>query len=321
MQNLVYKTFELNTDKEHFAKPVNLSGATTIKLTSLPNNVHCWVSTESNGTNLYPLINRGDGWANIPNPLYDLYVYTRGVTKDNEKIILNYTGQNDFFVYGNNSSEKVDRVGCIESFGQQALIDINNAIYKIYSRVEPVAQFMITGELETEKLGRYLHLPISNIASLGLKNDEYYRITQFGHIDIGGSDETNNNGSIEFNAHMCLFNNTNNVTFSNIADNNKFDFSNLYMLSKRPWKSEQKDIFDIWGMKYTSWYPESGGRIIFQNKGINLNNHDFILSGDIINDYEYWGICWNIIYANLVAQSHVSIIVTISKAHNSFIGA
>lgn len=318
MQNLVYKTFELNTDIEHKAKPINISGATTIRLTNIPSNVKCWISTESNGTNLYPLINRGDGWSNLPNPLYNLYIYTEGTTIDNEKIILNYTGQNDFFIYGNNSSERIDRIGTIDSFSDKSLVQINNAIFNTYSKNKPIIEVFLTGEIEYEKRIMVAHLPIDSIASLGLKNDEYYRIHQVGHFDLGQKEETAQGNTTVLTAHLCAFNNTNNATFTPETGQ---QFNKLYAINKTPWANESVDLFDIWGIKYAARFTQSNEIVasILEDRGLNFHSSDFIIKGSLLNSYENFGLFWNITDIG-IAQSHSSILLTISKAYSNIIG-
>lgn len=318
MQNLVYKTFELNTNIEHKAHPINISGATTIRLTNIPSNVKCWISTESNGTNLYPLINRGDGWSNLPNPLYNLYIYTEGTTIDNEKIILNYTGQNDFFIYGNNSSERIDRIGAIDSFSDKSIIQLNNAIFNTYSKVKPIVEIFITGEIEYTKKVMVAHLPVESIESLKLSNDEFYRIKQIGHFDIGQKEESNQGSTTVMSSHFCAFNNTNNATFTPETGQ---QFDNLYVVNKRPWAKEQTDLFDIWGLKYAARFSQSGETVasIIQDTGINFGSSDFIVSGALLNKYEKFGLFWNVTDVG-IAQSHASILLTISKAYSNIIG-
>lgn len=318
MQNLVYKTFELNTDVEHKAKPINISGATTIRLTNIPSNIKCWISTESNGTNLYPLINRGDGWSNLPNPLYNLYIYTEGTTIDNEKIILNYTGQNDFFIYGNNSSERIDRIGAIDSFSDKSLVQINNAIFNTYSKNKPIIEIFLTGEIEYRKEIMVAHLPIDSIASLGLKNDEYYRIHQVGHFDLGQKEESEQGSTTVLTAHLCAFNNTNNATFTPETGQ---QFNKLYAINKTPWANESVDLFDIWGIKYAARFIQSSeiAPSILEDRGFNFHSSDFIIKGSLLNSYENFGLFWNITEIG-IAQSHSSILLTISKAYSNMIG-
>lgn len=325
MQNLVYKTFELNTDVEHFAKPINISGATTIRLTNIPSNVKCWISTESNGTNLYPLINRGDGWSNLPNPLYNLYIYTEGTTVNNEKIILNYTGQNDFFIYGNNSSERIDRIGAIDSFSDKSIIQLNNAIFNTYSKVKPIVECFLTGEIlfSTSADNFVAHLPFDSIASLNLSNDEYYRIHQVGHFDIGckeDSDDTSNTNGMS--AHLCAYKNTANATFT---ANTTQQFKKLFTVNKNPWLDESTDLFDIWGMKFQNALNGSSinaNTFMFQNQGLNFHSQDFIIKGELLNSYENFGIFWKVRHQTKAGtlSSHSSLLLTISKAYSNILG-
>ena len=117
--NIVYKTYEIATDKEYSAGTrLNLSGVRVVKLVNRPAGVQVWISTDSNKTNLFPLVNRGDGWI-LPNsfdPIFDLYVYTEGINSQ-DKLIISYTGEDDFFHFGSSSIERVDE---IENFGELA---------------------------------------------------------------------------------------------------------------------------------------------------------------------------------------------------------
>ena len=192
-QSLVYKTYEIPCNVEHYAKPINLSGARTIKLTSLPSGVQCWISTENTGENKFPLINRGDGWVDLPNPLYDIYVFTKGTTLNNENIILNYTGQGDFFEYGMSSGEKIEKIGSVESVATQAVADISNAILgsgnktKIIKTINIMGDFTFSNTYNAQGLKLY-HFPLgrdTKISDLKLENDRYYRIRTIGHFDIG----------------------------------------------------------------------------------------------------------------------------------------
>ena len=302
MQNLVYKTFELNTDVEHKAKPVNLSGATTIKLTELPSNVKCWISTESNGTNLYPLINRGDGWIDLPNPLYNLYVYTEGVTIDNQKIILNYTGQPDFFSYGNNSTEKIDKVGTLESLSNIAkfdyydvntkLYDTSNIKYLLYvngawhSRATDVP---FTPERDFDKI--FLS-KLLDLKQLTFNDDSAYKIIIEGHADVGGDlkydfDGTETSEWIvaegKDSIHIDLIN-LNSVDFdTNFKEvPNKGDYINNLWISPADFVMERKsNFYTFWGMKYFRRYGSSA------NNNALMNSSYVYAPSDINFNIEY----------------------------------
>lgn len=329
MQNLVYKTFELNTDVEHFAKPINISGATTIRLTNIPSNVKCWISTESNGTNLYPLINRGDGWSNLPNPLYNLYIYTEGTTIDNEKIILNYTGQNDFFIYGNNSSERIDRIGAIDSFSNKSLIQLNNAIFNTYSRIQPIKEFLMVGEWSVSRSrGRYVFFPFGKDTSiqeaLGLNNDEYYRLSLWGHFDTGTKDivveSTNNLFTIV--SHFSLVKNLDSSNVFSAITNQQID--NFYSMTK-PLSDNHKNFFDIFGNKLKGMirYDNASASSSVMSKGQDhFGGFDIIVKGSFINSYDQMAISWKLNSAggDSALASHFSLLMTISKAYSNISG-
>lgn len=314
-QEIVYKTFELNTDVEHKAKPINLSGATTIKLTNIPINVKCWISTESNGTNLYPLINRGDGWMNLPNPLYNLYIYTEGRTIDNQKILLNYTGQNDFFVYGNNSSERVDKVGMIEGFSQKAMIDLNNAIYNFYNLQEPIKQIIITGKASGLRAGRYGIIPEEALTkNLKLNDNSYYKVSFLGHFDIGQKEDcpTIENDAININANASLYCNNNEATLTKITNQ---DINDFYSFDRQLWNNSRSFLFDIFGLKFWSNSGDARQWERFENQGINIlpQSSQIIFKGEMINKYDGFGLFFNSLNVAASASFHVSLIITISK--------
>ena len=281
MQNLVYKTFELNTDIEHKAKPVNLSGATTIKLTELPSNVKCWISTESNGTNLYPLINRGDGWINLPNPLYNLYVYTEGVTIDNQKIILNYTGQPDFFSYGNNSTEKIDKVGTLESLSNIAKFDYHDVNTKLYDTSNIKYLLYVNGAWHLEitdittldpYINRTFFTKLIDLKNITFADNAAYKIKIEGHADIGGNIKVDREGepATDFyvaqardSLHIDLINlqSVEIDTFENLKELKKLEYINNLWVSTNDFVLERKDnFFTLWGMKYFRTYDTQNGQ-------------------------------------------------------------
>lgn len=211
MANITYKSYEIPTDHEHLPSltgancghKINLSGATTIKLTHRPPNVQVWISTESNGTNLYPLINRGDGWVNLPEPLYDLYVFTKGTTPDGEKVLLNYTGQNDFFAYGSNASEMVESIG-----GIKKIYDISEVLqFKLSQSINDSFSALTTAQTIFRlkfSLGRtptlsasslnflfYLFNESGDLSQLGIDPAKHYKIKLVGHVDCGASGDYN----------------------------------------------------------------------------------------------------------------------------------
>lgn len=336
MQNLVYKTYELNTDIEHKAKPINISGATTIRLTNIPSNVKCWISTESNGTNLYPLINRGDGWSNLPNPLYNLYIYTEGTTIDNEKIILNYTGQNDFFIYGNNSSERIDRIGAIDSFSDKSMIQLNNAIYNTYTRIKPIKEVLMVGEWNINNTNsRYVYFPFGKDTNLqdmlALDDDAYYRFSLWGHFDTGSheSSQGGSSGGTGGNtwsdiAHFSLIKNLDDSNVFTQITNQEID--NFYSMTK-PLSSDHRNYFDIFGNKSEGNNPNGNNNNFFFQYGKGADHFggfDIIVKGSFINQYQQMAISWKT-YSNVVAgavyhSSHFSLLMTISKAYSNILG-
>ena len=325
--NLVYKTYEIATNVEYTSGTrLNLSGVRIIKLINRPSGVQVWISTDSNGTNLFPLINRGDGWE-LPNdfePLYNLYVFTKGVNSQ-DKLILSYTGEKNFFIFGSNSIEKV---GEIESLGEQSRLDINNSIFNYYNRIaytpdNKVFSKAFTGEILFAHLGnveptRYICFPLSStglISELQLNNNEFYRFSIQGHIDgisdtldapaIDGVTTTSYCTEV---THISLFNNTKGATFTPVEGQ---EIANLYKLNKRPYSHTDK--FDLYGIKSII-----GPGIFFAN-GQPVVNIDMIMQGNIINKYQYFGIFLTFDTATpqgegVNASMHCSLIFTISKA-------
>lgn len=341
--NLVYKTYEIATNVEYTSGTrLNLSGVRIIKLINRPSGVQVWISTDSNGTNLFPLINRGDGWE-LPNdfePLYNLYVFTKG-TNSQDKLILSYTGEKNFFIFGSNSIEKV---GEIESLGNKSQIDINNAIFNYYNRI-PLSN---TGKIfekfyyaEYEEIfgsgsikKNFAAFPLSDemdtIQSLNLLDDEYYRINIFGHWDVGvhGWDDDfngdiNGDSALSQTLHLCLFNNDDNntITFAKLENidttNTKRDCLNLYEVNKFP---NPSNMFTFLGLKS---FSSSTGR---GEKSGEINiNFDRIIPGRILNKYNYFGLFHSVLsWANTSWRTnpgmHTSLLTTISQAYSNIGG-
>lgn len=323
--NLVYKTYEISTNIEYTSgTKLNLSGVRIIKLINRPSGVQVWISTDSNGTNLFPLINRGDGWE-LPNdypPLYFLYIYTKGVNAS-DKLILSYTGEKNFFIFGSNSIEKV---GEIESLGEQARLDVNNSIFNYYSRIpytldNKVFSKAFTGEILFKNIARittqrYVCFPLSAtglVSELQLNDNEFYRFSIEGHIDgmseastfIGAASGTS--GSVEV-VHISLFNNTQGATFTPVTGQ---EIDNLYKLDKRAYTS--KDKFDLYGLKSIS-QPN-----FFYSSGLPQVKIDITMLGKAVNKYQYMGIfltfeTWHTEHWRTNPSMHCSLIFTISKA-------
>lgn len=338
--NLVYKTYDISTNIEYTSGTrLNLSGVRIIKLVNRPAGVNVWISTDSNGTNLFPLINRGDGW-DLPQempPLYDLYVFTKGVNPQ-DKLILTYTGEKNFFSFGSNS---VERVGEIESLGNKSQIDINNAIFNYYSRIPlnntgKIFEKFYYAEYE-EIFGsgsikkNFASFPLSDemdtIQSLNLLDNEYYRINIFGHWDVGshGWDDDlmgdiSGDSALSQTLHLSLFNNDDNnpITFTKLENtdttNIKRDTTNLYEVNRFP---NPNNMFTFLGLKS---FSSSNGR---GEKSGELNiNFDKIIPGKILNKYKYFALFHSILsWANTDWRTnpgmHASLLITISQAYNN----
>ena len=323
--NLVYKTYEIATNVEYTSGTrLNLSGVRIIKLINRPSGVQVWISTDSNGTNLFPLINRGDGWE-LPNdfePLYNLYVFTKGVNSQ-DKLILSYTGEKNFFIFGSNSIEKV---GEIESLGEQTRLDINNSIFNYYNRIaytndNKVFSKAFTGEILFANIAgrttqRYVCFPLSAtglISELQLDDNSFYRFSVEGHIDglseaatfIGAASGTAGSNEV---VHISLFNNTQGATFTPVEGQ---EIENLYKLDKRAYLSTDK--FDLYGLKSIS-QPT-----YFFSSGLPQVKIDITMLGKAVNKYQYMGIffsfeTWHTEHWRTNPSMHCSLIFTISKA-------
>ena len=323
--NLVYKTYDISTDIEYTSGTrLNLSGVRIIKLINRPSGVQVWISTDSNGTNLFPLINRGDGWE-LPNdyePLYNLYVFTKGVNSQ-DKLTLSYTGEKNFFIFGSNSIEKV---GEIESLGEQAQININNAIMNTYSRL-PLAnkgfvfQKSFCADIEYKDVTttaapvRLLSFPLNDsglISEFNFDDDSFYRLSAFGHVDIGADKQGHDVTGISViteTCHLSLFNNSENAEWTPEPGQ---EIENLFRLNKRPYNALTK--FDIFGLKYAI----DAGSYVYLSGDSNVN-FDIILQGKTMNQYKYLGLFFTYhvytgdgwrTYPNL----HCSLLFVISQA-------
>lgn len=131
---LTNKTLNLDVQKEYQNEKFVLSGIRQIRLGYLPAGVKIWISTENTGDNLYSLDVKGDGWKDLPEPLYDLYITTKGTSQ--EKLVLYYSGESsDYYAVGNATTERVSSLEKLESFGINA--------YNVLSKI-PNYTFILT---------------------------------------------------------------------------------------------------------------------------------------------------------------------------------
>ena len=353
-KNIVYKTFEIDTSIEYAqGKKINLSGIRIIKLVNRPSGIRVWISTDSNGTNLFPLINRGDGWE-LPNdfdPLYDIYIYTEG-TNSEDRLILSYTGEKNFFVFGSNSIEKI---GEIENIGQPAQIDILNALKNTFHKIgypkddDPnfIYNKTISGECglfystissngtkspqvfnqNTEGL---IFMLIDLTSNMAVKNGNFYRVTIDGHIDFGSYLLAGINDNVAYNTqqsiHLGLYSDSlfdlnyklDEIRLANSEDLYKVTYS----------KSQTKNqYFDLWGCRsdnqnWATSHPSFFNRNINTPSALVDLKYDQIVSGSFINNFAYFGILHNM-YQNVSAANaddtgfHYSLNIQISKAFTS----
>lgn len=325
--SLVYQTLQFPCDREYNAEPLNYTGIRTIKLTNKPANVEVWISTDNTGQNLFPLKNRGDGWVNLDEPLQNCYIYTSGLNNTGEMLILNVTGQKDIFEYGTSSVERIGNVQelyMLQNLSPNAIAQIAKAIQGIYYK-PPIHTIKIQGEAKpNQKEINAFIFPIENIATLKLSNEKYYSFDIIGHLDVGTVEDLNSGltGVVSYcSVHLCLFNNTNNATFSDLD----LDFNNCKNADKNPWASDITDLFDIIGLKFShTWFDGTGGMVL-ENQGINTIDKPLILKGDIINSYEFFALNFKSqrTYNGKTLTCHSSLLVNIyeMETYDQLIGA
>lgn len=345
---IVYNTHTIPTDIEHTAKPINLSGARTIKLTHRPAGVSIWISTDSNGSNLFPLINRGDGWINMPEPLYNCYVYTQG-TNNQDFALLNYTGEKDFFTYGSNSIEKV---GEIESLGQLAQLNINNAMKNTFNKIpytnDDGTDTFIYNKTISGECGKFyntltkpaepaifsnnsqgkIFLLIDKIDNLKIKPNNFYRITIDGHVDLG-SYITNNldeivGGMSAQRLHLGLYKNELVSLTKPLSEARCQHCEQLYKIANDLNVNVKNNYFDFWGLKSLNLNSATPNPSYY-NKNIDSSSanvdikFDQIVSGNFILSFDLIGFFLNC-YLNIGANTqddsgfHYSLNIQISKA-------
>ena len=324
--NLVYKTFDIPTNIEYtLGMRINLSGVRIIKLVNRPSGVQVWISTDSNGTNLFPLINRGDGWE-LPNdfdPLYDLYIFTKGINSD-DKLILSYTGDKNFFSFGSNSIEKI---GEIENLGESVNVDINDAIFNTYSR-KPIAGTRIIekiyrGEIKfptanTSSVWKhYLSYPFGgldpsadagNLGDLQLDDDKFYRLSIFGHwgtgLDTEGWEAFNNTYSQQV-AKLSLYRVSDYPQYTTVTPAQNIE--NLFELSIPV--TSPLSRFDLYATKLITspnYYFFNGAPIL---------DIDKIVKGSFINNYQKLGLFFSYnTYGQVPIGFHFSLLICISEA-------
>lgn len=302
--SLVYKTLELPCDREYNGEPLNFTGIRTIKLTNRPANVNVWISGENTGQNLFPLINRGDGWVNLDEPLNNCYIYTSGLNNAGDMLQLNITGQKDIFQYGTSSVERIGNVHelyMLQNISPNILSQLAKGFQNLYYK-PPTASLRIQGEATKlwTKGQKIFFLPQSidkGIKDLNFKNDKYYRIEVIGHYDAGGLINDNNGWRTSVANHLCLFNNTNEAIFT-LESGAKIDIDNCYLANKTPWITEKTDLFDFYGfLNVFTMATQSGtfGAIKTLEYGYN-NVNKIVLKGDFLNSFEKIGLCITVIY-------------------------
>ena len=203
-QNLT-KTYEIpcNIEYDRFSS-FKVGGGNGIWLVHCPSGVKAYFATENNFDKKTPLNdeNRGMRFAEIGaegiTKLYDnFYIFTEGKSAD-DKLIITISSQESAVepILGNASGNiaKLDEVG---GFSTNAINDLSRAVL---GGVCPKCntnrfqkQILITGGYEfapnqNAQGMKLYHFPLGKdfkISSLGLRDDNLYRIRQVGHFDIG----------------------------------------------------------------------------------------------------------------------------------------
>ena len=348
LSSTLANNIKLDSNVEHEAEKI--AGGNIIWLVNRPAGVKIYVNSTPDRTGALVLneANRGYKWEQLGEygslKLYDnFYIWTEGTNLNNDKIELQVSPNADIItpILGNTADkiaavESVDfiknirsvdkSIDTIDSFSDKALIQLNNAIFNTYSKVKPIIQCFLTGELHflTSADNFVAHLPFDSIASLNLSNDDYYRIQQIGHFDLGRNDDnidTSNTNSIS--AHLCAFKNTARATFT---PNTTQQFKKLFTVNKNPWLDESTDLFDIWGLKFLNALNGlniNGNTFALEDKGLNYHSQDFIIKGEMLNNYDNFGIFWKVAHQTKAGslKSHSSLLLTISKAYSNIIDA
>lgn len=239
---LTNKTLNLDVSKEYQNEKFVLSGIRQIRLGYLPSGVEIWISTENTGDNLYKLDVKGDGWKDLPEPLYDLYITTKGVNFA-EKLVLYYSGESsDYYAVGNATTEQVNRVNSIESFGGALLGQLEGIKY--LARTDNILYAnLVNGSFSYQmpSAKRYGSCVFVNktldFSTLDFKEDSNYLIELQGHADFGSLfnyNETDTSadgyGSQEYSSlHFNLFDiNTLDLTGWTDLSSTQSGISNLY---------------------------------------------------------------------------------------------
>ena len=226
-QNLT-KTYEIpcNIEYDRFSS-FKVGGGNGIWLVHCPSGVKAYFATENNFDKKTPLNdeNRGMRFAEIGaegiTKLYDnFYIFTEGKSAD-DKLIITVSSQESAVepILGNASGNiaKLDEVG---GFSTNAINDLSRAVL---GGVCPKCntnrfqkQILITGGYEfapnqNAQGMKLYHFPLGKdfkISSLGLRDDNLYRIRQVGHFDIGQA-RRDTDGTLVYTAKK-----SNNVSYS-----------------------------------------------------------------------------------------------------------
>lgn len=325
-QNLV-KEFNIPANKEYNKfNPFKIGGGNAIWITHIPPNVKVWFSTNQNFDNAQRLdyMNRGMRYLEIGGEgmtrIYDnFYIFTEGVVDDDFiKICVSTQGANVEPILSSNTNQ-IDQVDAVGKIGSVNLI---KSIEQLYYK-PPIHQIRIQGEFKglnsSSTPERYVVFPMgkdNTIKTLKLLDNKFYKISILGHFDIGPGDESDTGESsstvYNFNGHLCLFNDTNGATYTEITNQ---EFDNLYSVNKRIWKDEKSDIFDIFGIKYMAFAYITGIYVTSYPPMNALNAfNDIKIQGNILNSYDYLGLCFNLFRSggkNNVNESHSSLLLQI----------
>lgn len=300
---LTNKTLNLDVQKEYQNEKFVLSGVRQIRLGYLPAGVKIWISTENTGDNLYSLDVKGDGWKDLPEPLYDLYITTKGTSQ--EKLVLYYSGESsDYYAVGNATTEQVNRVNSIEAFSPNlltqlySLAGLNRTDNILYANLVN-ASFSYTMPSAKQAGACVFVNKTLDLTELNFKPTHNYLIELQGHFDFGGIDTSDDNTAEiikEQSWHLNLFD-ISTLDLSNYTDlSSKYpNISNLYFYFDDVDIETISNHASLFGIKRSySWtynldYASRGWRIItcaYSPTDVNFNK-TYIINGSIFKKLNY----------------------------------
>lgn len=330
---LTNKTLNLDVQKEYQNEKFVLSGVRQIRLGYLPAGVKIWISTENTGDNLYSLDVKGDGWKDLPEPLYDLYITTKGTSR--EKLVLYYSGESsDYYAVGNATTEQVNRVNSIEAFSPNLLTQLyslaglnrtDNILYAnfingSFSHVMP----------SKKKAGNCIFVNKTlDFSTLNFKVTHNYLIELQGHIDfcgLGTTEDIDVHSATTTSLHLNLFN-ISTLDLSTFTDLSAScpNISNLYFKYDDAEIETISNHATLFGAKRyysfttTAILPNSYSRYHFVTSYMptDMNpNKTILINGGIIKNLNYLLLSVKMKFVIVTSQNHP--IAPKCGAHYSF---